>query len=315
MSSEVRIGCSGWQYASWRGVLYPPGLPQRRWLSRYAEVFDTVEVNATFYRLARPAAVQAWIDATPPRFTFALKASRYLTHMKKLADLEPGLTRFFAGVAPLVATPRLGPVLWQLPGWFARDDARLDEALGTVTGWGGRGSIRHCVELRHPSWFAEPVYEILRRHRVALAIGDHPQRPWQPMDVLTADWTFVRLHHGARGRRGNYAPSELDAWAERLGALRERATVWAYFNNDWEGFAVRNAIALKRRLGRADDGHREDMTEENAQHQQEPAEDLTHEHGSLRRTASRTHPPGNGETDQADVDKGRDKLEQAGAGH
>jgi uncharacterized protein YecE (DUF72 family) len=247
MPFEVRIGCSGWQYRSWRDVLYPPGLAQRDWLKRYAEVFDTVEVNSTFYRLARPAAVRTWVQDTPPHFVFAVKASRYMIHMKKLTDLEPGLDRFYEAIAPLVESRRLGPVLWQLPEWFKRDDERLGEALNKIAGRPGG----HCFEFRHPSWFAEPVYELLRRHGVALVIGDHPQRPWQPRDVLTAGWTFLRFHHGARGRRGNYSDRELDAWAQRVAELRERAAVWAYFNNDWEGFAVRNAIALRRRVERA----------------------------------------------------------------
>jgi uncharacterized protein YecE (DUF72 family) len=309
MPSEVRVGCSGWQYASWRGVLYPEGLAQRRWLARYAEVFDSVEVNATFYRLARPAAVQGWLDATPPGFRFAVKASRYLTHMKKLADLDQGLGRFYDAIAPLAASPKLGPVLWQLPGWFARDDDRLGDALNAITARPGL----HAFEFRHPSWFAPPVYDLLRWHGVALVVGDHPERPWQPWDVLTAGWTFLRFHAGRRGRRGNYSARELDLWADRVAALRERAAVWAYFNNDWEGFAVRNAVALRTRVEAAGAGQRGAMSDQTDQ----PArtEDLTTEHGDLRETAGRTRPPANGETDEQAVEQGRHKLEQAGGGH
>ena len=246
MPSEARIGCSGWQYKDWRGVLYPPGCPQRRWLARYAEVFDTVEVNATFYRLARPASVQGWLEATPPDFVFAIKGSRYLTHMKKLTDLDQGLERFYESIAPLVGSPKLGPVLWQLPEWFQRDDARLAAALEAIV---PRPPGRHAFEFRHPSWFASEVYGLLHAHNVALVIADHPKRPWVPRDVVTADFTFVRFHYGHRGRRGNYSPSEIAEWAERLGAVREQADVFAYFNNDWEGFAVRNAVELKHRMG------------------------------------------------------------------
>jgi uncharacterized protein YecE (DUF72 family) len=238
----VRIGCSGWQYRDWRGVLYAPGLAQRRWLERYAEAFDTVEVNATFYRLASREAVAGWVAQTPPDFVFALKASRYLIHMKKLRDIEQGIARFYERIEPLAGTPKLGPVLWQLPEWFTRDDERLAGALALLP------AGRHAFEFRHPSWFAPGVLALLREHGVALAVGDHPGRPFQTLDV-TADFTFLRLHFGRRGRRGNYSATELDEWAGRIAELRRRAEVFAYFNNDWEGFAVRNALGLRSRLG------------------------------------------------------------------
>jgi uncharacterized protein YecE (DUF72 family) len=240
----VRVGCSGWQYHSWRGVLYPERLGQPRWLERYAQVFDTVEVNSTFYRLASRDAVARWAEQTPPGFVFALKASRFLIHMKKLRDIDQGIGRFYERIEPLVGTPKLGPVLWQLPEWFKRDDDTLAGALDRLP------PGRHCFEFRHPSWFCEPVYALLRSHGVALAVGDHPQRPWQPL-VLTADWSFVRFHHGHRGRRGNYSASELRAWAERLLGVARSADLYVYFNNDWEGFAVRNALALRGLLERA----------------------------------------------------------------
>ena len=240
----VRVGCSGWQYKSWRGVLYPPGLGQPRWLERYAEVFDTVEVNSTFYRLASKDAVARWVEQTPPGFLFSLKASRYLTHMKKLRDLEQGIGRYYERIEPLIGTPKLGPILWQLPEWFARDDDVLAGALRALP------PGRHCFEFRHESWFREEVYDLLREHEVALVIGDHPRRPFQAC-VLTTDWTFVRFHYGHRGRRGNYSMSELREWADRLAELAREAEVLAYFNNDWEGFAVRNALALRGMLERA----------------------------------------------------------------
>jgi uncharacterized protein YecE (DUF72 family) len=240
----VRIGCSGWQYRDWRGVLYPEGLGQARWLERYVEVFDTVEVNSTFYRLASKDAVRRWVEQTPPDFLFALKASRYLIHMKKLRDVEPGIGRFYERIEPLAGSPKMGPVLWQLPEWFKRDDDTLATALDALP------PGRHCFEFRDPSWFTEDVYALLRRHDVALAIGDHPERPWQPFE-LTTDWTYVRFHHGRRGRRGNYSETELREWADRLAGAARTADVLAYFNNDWEGFAVRNAVALRRMVREA----------------------------------------------------------------
>ena len=237
----LRIGCSGWVYCHWRGRLYPEGLPQRRWLERYVELFDTVEVNATFYRLPRRETVAAWVDETPPGFLFAVKASRYLTHVRRLRDLDQGLARFYASIEPLVRSPKLGPVLWQLPESFHRDDERLATALERLP------PGRHCFEFRHEGWFRPDVYALLREHGAALVVGDTPKRPFQAHE-LTADWTFVRFHHGRRGRRGNYSERELEEWAERLAGWRERADVYAYFNNDWEGFAVRNAVRLRELL-------------------------------------------------------------------
>jgi uncharacterized protein YecE (DUF72 family) len=238
----VRIGCSGWNYADWRGRVYPQGLPPRRWLEHYATLFDTVEVNSTFYRLARPAAVARWVAGTPPGFLFTVKASRYLTHVKRLTDLDRGVERLYAGIAPLVDSPKLGPTLWQLPESFHRDDARLEHALERLP------PGRHCFEFRHASWFASEVFGLLHAHGAALVLGDDPRRPLPP-SPLTADWTLIRLHHGRRGRRGNYSESELRDWAARISELRRDAEVLVYFNNDWEGFAVRNARRLRALLG------------------------------------------------------------------
>ena len=139
-SGPVRIGCSGWSYDSWRGGLYPEGLPQRQWLSRYAECFDTVEVNSTFYRLASRKGVERWVEQTPPGFVFTVKASRYLTHVKRLKGIGPYLDRFYEPLQPLVDAHRLGPVLWQLPANFTRDDERLGAALTALP------PGRHCFE-------------------------------------------------------------------------------------------------------------------------------------------------------------------------
>jgi uncharacterized protein YecE (DUF72 family) len=238
----VRIGCSGWNYASWRNDFYPQGMGPSRWLAEYARRFDTVEVNSTFYRLASRDAVERWAADTPDGFCFAVKASRYLTHVKRLRELGQGVERFYGRIEPLIPAGKLGPVLWQLPETFHRDDDRLAHALATVP------AGRHCFEFRHASWFAEDVYALLREHEAALVIGDRPERPFQTHE-LTAGWTFVRFHYGHRGRRGNYSKTELERWARRIAAWRDDGVdVYAYFNNDWEIFAPRNALALKRLL-------------------------------------------------------------------
>jgi uncharacterized protein YecE (DUF72 family) len=244
MSGPVRVGCSGWQYKDWRGRLYPEGLATSRWLACYAEEFDTVEVNSTFYRLASREAVASWAAETPDGFLFAAKASRYLTHVRRLREIEEGIHRYYERIMPLVEADKLGPVVWQFPATFRREGDALERvaaALELVP------PGRHCFEFRHESWFAEEVYALLREHDAALVIGDHPRWPFQARE-LTAGWTLVRLHHGRRGRRGNYSETELDEWARRIAQWRRRADVFVYFNNDWEGFAVQNARSLKRRL-------------------------------------------------------------------
>ena len=242
MARPVRVGCSGWNYQSWRDLVYPKGCPPSRWLEHYATLFDTVEVNSTFYRLASRDAVARWVEQTPPHFCFTLKASRYLTHIKRLTALDTGIAKFYERVEPLTETPKMGPVLWQLPENFHRDDERLAGALKALP------PGRHTFEFRHRSWFVPEVYELLRAHGVALTVGDHPERPFQSYE-MTADWTFVRFHYGHRGRRGNYSESELEEWAQRLDGWRRDVEVFAYFNNDWEGFAVKNGLWLRERLG------------------------------------------------------------------
>jgi uncharacterized protein YecE (DUF72 family) len=270
--APVRVGCSGWIYQSWRGAFYPQRCPQRLWLEEYAATFDTVEVNSTFYRLPgrdavaawpertpegflftvkssrylthikRPA-VARWVEQTPPSFAFTVKASQYLTHMKRLTDMERGVERLWEWLEPLLESPKMGPVLWQLPERFRRDDERLAQALERLP-----PAQHHAFEFRHESWMADDVLALLREHGVALVIGDHPQRPWQRHE-LTADFTIVRFHYGARGRRGNYSDRELAQWSGRIAGWSREATVFAYFNNDWEAFAPRNAARLQALLG------------------------------------------------------------------
>jgi uncharacterized protein YecE (DUF72 family) len=233
------IGCSGWAYDDWREPVYG-GLPRRLWLERYAELFDTVEVNATFYRLPERKTVAGWAEQTPDGFLFACKASRYLTHIKRLKGAREGWRRFAERLEPLAEAGKLGPVLWQLPGNFERDDARLEELIAALP------ESRHAIEFRHPSWFAESVLRALAEADVALVIGDDPQRPFVPRKV-PARWAYVRFHRGSRGRRGNYSDAEIAEWRRRVAAWRAHKDVFVYFNNDWEAFAPRNASKLAGR--------------------------------------------------------------------
>jgi uncharacterized protein YecE (DUF72 family) len=217
-------------------------LPQRRWLSHYAERYDTVEVNNTFYRLPSQSAVEGWAEQSPPGFIFSVKASRYLTHVKRLKEVPTYVKRFYESLDALSGTDKFGPVLWQLPENFHRDDERLAAALEALP----KG--RHAFEFRHPSWFVDDTYDVLRDHGVALVIGDDPSRPFQTYE-RTTDWTYIRFHHGNRGRGGNYSNAEIDTWGRRISQWRRKAEVFAYYNNDWEGYALRNADRLKKSLG------------------------------------------------------------------
>jgi uncharacterized protein YecE (DUF72 family) len=239
---EARIGCSGWNYPHWRELFYPRGLPASRWLEHYSRTFDTVEVNATFYRLPTRKSAARWVEETPDGFTFSVKASRYLTHIKRLRGLAGSLGRLLEPLEPLAEAGKLGPILWQLPETFHRDDDRLAEALDAVP------AGQHCFEFRHESWFAPDVERLLREHDAALVIGDHPHRRFQTRS-LTANWTYLRFHQG-RARDGAYGDTALRTWARRIEDWQRQVDVYAYFNDDWGGHALREAIRLRELLAR-----------------------------------------------------------------
>jgi uncharacterized protein YecE (DUF72 family) len=236
----IRVGCSGWSYEHWRGRLYPAEGSTDGWLERYAEVFDTVEVNATFYRLPTRAAVARWATTTPDGFCFALKASRYLTHVRQLRDLPEGIRRLEERIEPLTSSGKLGPILWQLPPTFRRSAERLESVLSSLP------PGRHAFEFRHPSWFVEETYDLLRAHGVALVTADRAPAeptPW----INTASWTYLRFHRGGR-RNGGYSDAQLEAWGKRIVAAP--GDVYAYFYNDWDGLAVDDALSTLALLDR-----------------------------------------------------------------
>ncbi len=235
----VHIGCSGWNYRDWRGEFYPEREPQRRWLELYVQRFDTVEINATFYRLPTRDAVSRWVEQAPAPFQFAVKVSRYLTHIKRLTEVRDGMALFSERLAPMIEAQRLGPLLWQLPENFHRDDERLQRWLELLP------AGRHAIEFRHSSWFEDRVLAALSEHGVALVIGDTPKRPFQ-LHVPTASWWYIRFHFGGRGRGGNYSATELEQWGERIRRWRREREVYAYFNNDWKGYAPANALDLRK---------------------------------------------------------------------
>jgi uncharacterized protein YecE (DUF72 family) len=235
---RVLVGCSGWQYRDWRGVLYPERCPQRDWLEVYARRFPTVEVNSSFYRLPKRDAVARWTEQVPPGFVFTIKVSRYLTHIKRLTTVAEGMPRLAERIEPIAERGCLGPLLWQLPPNFKRDDERLANALAELP------PGRHAFEFREKSWFADDVYAMLDERGVATVLPHDARRPL-PEPPPTGDFAFVRFHWGARGRRGNYSDTELAEWADRVRELARHREVFVYFNNDWEAFAIRNAIKLE----------------------------------------------------------------------
>ena len=232
----VRVGTSGWQYADWKDPFYA-GQPQRRWLTSYAERFDTVEVNATFYRLPRTEAVQRWTEQVPRSFLFVVKASRYLTHIKRLRDPTEPVARLMDRIRPLQAADMLGPILLQFPP----DMSAAPDLLAATLGEFPRG-LRLAVEPRHDSWFAAPTRTVLEDHGAALVWADRDGRSLAPL-WRTADWCYLRMHHG-RDDWG-YAERDLNRWATRV---RDVADGYVYFNNDPGAAAVRDAAAFRRLL-------------------------------------------------------------------
>lgn len=238
---RILVGTSGWQYDHWRGVLYPEGLPQRSWLARYAQRFATVELNATFYRLATPAACERWREATPAGFAFAAKGSRFITHVKRLGDPARPLRRFFRPLERL--GPKLRVVLWQLPPGMRPDLPRLERFLRRLP-----EGVRHAFEFRHPAWYTEAVCDLLDRHGAAFCEHDLVDRP--PPRV-TGGFRYLRFHGTSAGYAGLYGERRLRPWAEGLRRWRRRGDAFAYFNNDLGGCAVRDALTLAALLGAA----------------------------------------------------------------
>jgi uncharacterized protein YecE (DUF72 family) len=235
-SPEWRIGCSGWSYRHWRDAFYPQGLPARRWLDHYASRFDTVELNNTFYRLPSADAIDSWRGGTPAGFCFAVKASRLITHNKRLANSGDLLDAFFARVRGL--GDRLGPLLYQLPPAFERDDSRLAAFLDLLP-----DDLTHVFEFRNESWWHADIYALLQVHGAAFCIYNLGQRT-TPL-IRTCDDVYVRFHGPQATFASSYSDPQLRRWEQRLALLGGRR-VWAYFNNDVGGHAPRNAARLKQ---------------------------------------------------------------------
>jgi uncharacterized protein YecE (DUF72 family) len=233
---KVWIGTSGYVYRHWRkGIFYPQGLPAREELGYFATKFGTVELNNPFYRLPTAGMFQRWRESTPSTFRFAVKASRYITHLKRLVNVEDELALFLSRADHL--GPKLGPILFQLPPTLQLELPRLEQFLALLS-----SSRRWAIEFRHPSWHTKEVYELLTESGAALCIpvggGLDPDR------VTTAPFTYLRMHRG-REPAGGFTDHELASWARQIRALRSAGKeAYVYFNNDWDGYAVRDALKL-----------------------------------------------------------------------
>jgi uncharacterized protein YecE (DUF72 family) len=240
----LRVGTSGWHYADWRGAFYPKGVPQRSWLRYYAEQFPTVELNNSFYRLPDVSGFRRWKEQTPDGFVFTVKASRFLTHYRRLRDPEEPVERLLAAAAGL--GEKLGPVLLQLPPDMAVECERLEQTLEAFA-----GRVQLACEFRHGSWFCDEVYDVLRARDVALCLTDRRNRHG-PL-VRTASWVFVRMHEGTAAPHPSYGTRALHTWTDRIAELwGTGADGYVYFNNDHFGCAVRNAAefaAIGERAG------------------------------------------------------------------
>ncbi len=289
MPGQVRIGLSGWTYKPWRGVFYPPGLSQKRELAYAASLFASIEINGTFYSLQRPSSFTAWAEQTPENFVFSIKGSRYITHMLRLRHVEQALANFFAS-GLLALGHKLGPILWQFPPNFQfhpelleaffqllpRDThaaahlaTRHDERLKgrAYTALGRRYSMRHAMEIRHPSFVTPEFIALLRRYNVALVCADTVE--WPLLMDITADFVYCRLHGSEVLYTSGYTGAQLDRWAARIAAwaqgkevadgdhaspkpARKRAArdVFIYFDNDAKVYAPKDAHALAQRVNR-----------------------------------------------------------------
>lgn len=265
---QLRIGISGWRYPPWRGRFYPKGLPQRDELRYAAQRLNSIELNGSFYSLQRPESFRAWYEQTPDGFVFSVKGARFITHMKKLADIDAPLANFFAS-GVLALRDKLGPVLWQLPPTLPFDAARIDGFLARLprttaeaaylarrhdarlagrswTGTDADRPLRHAVEVRHPSYETAAFLDVLRAHHIAVVLADSPGR-WPVIRAATAEFRYVRLHGAEELYTSGYDDAALDEWAAAIRGWAP-ADVYVYFDNDVKAYAPRDAMALTAKL-------------------------------------------------------------------
>jgi uncharacterized protein YecE (DUF72 family) len=238
--SKIHIGTSGWAYQHWYDVFYPDDLASNKLLEFYSEHFDTVELNTTFYHLPKPSVFAAWYKKTPKNFIFSVKASRFITHVKKIKDCEEPWQRFINSAKEL--KEKLGPILFQLPPSLKADKKGLEGLLEILP-----KKYSYCLEPRHETWFSEEIYDTLKKYYVALCLADSPKYPLKI--EITAPFVYIRFHGGKILYGSKYSEKELKTWAERIkNWQKQNMDVYVYFNNDYEGYAIENAKQLKELL-------------------------------------------------------------------
>lgn len=235
------IGTSGWSYDHWfNGVFYPRNIAKSKAFNYYQTKFNTVELNVTFYRLLPVSTFEGWFNKTRDDFTFAVKGSRYITQNKKLSNAEQPLERFFERAEKL--QNKAGPVLWQLAPNFKKNTERLTQFINLLP-----KDYRHAFEFRHESWFDDEIYDLISNNNAALVMADSPQ--WPLVEEVTADFIYARFHGGKILYGSQYSKQELNEWAEKLKSWHSKGMdIYAYFNNDYKGFAPKNALELKHQI-------------------------------------------------------------------
>ncbi|RDC64208.1 DUF72 domain-containing protein [Adhaeribacter pallidiroseus] len=234
---KIWIGCSGWHYKHWKNIYYPAGTASQDYLKFYLQDFSTVEINNSFYRLPTPETFAAWYQAVPPDFLFSVKASRFITHLKKLKDPQQSIVRFFENVALL--QEKLGPILFQLPPQWRCDASRFKDFLQALPLY-----YRYTFEFRDHSWYNEPIYDLLQAYNAAFCMYDL-ENHLSPQQVTT-DFVYVRLHGPVYKYDGSYAEEVLTEWAHRCKSWRQTGKeVFVYFDNDMHGYAPYNARRLQ----------------------------------------------------------------------
>jgi len=240
----VFIGTSGYNYPHWwNGVFYPSDLPQRRWLEFYAEYFNSVELNVSFYRLPKKEVFEGWYKRTPKKFSFAVKGSRFITHIKRLKNCREPLSVLLDHASPL--KEKLGVVLWQLPPQFKFQKKRLEEFCVLLSTLPRSKPLRHAFEFRDESWFCQEAFRVLEEFNFAFCMAHGSGLPF--METVTPHFIYLRLHGSEVLYGSNYSDKELNRWAKKIGDWAgEGKTVFVYFNNDAYGFAIKNALSLKK---------------------------------------------------------------------
>lgn len=236
MKNKLYIGTSGWSYYHWKETFYPKELPTKKWLEYYSEYFDTVELNTTFYHLPLKSTVKNWNEKVPSNFLFSVKGSRYITHLKRLLDCQESLNLFYESIKSL--NQKQGPILFQLPPSFKMDVERLDQFLKILD-----KKYRYVFEFRNDTWYEEEVYKILKKRKVALCISDLNGK--KSPEVITTDFTYLRLHGPKKAYKGSYG-NQLKDWEKKFSQwLDEGITIYCYFDNDEKAYAINDALKIK----------------------------------------------------------------------